>query len=593
MPRDAEGVPDVLEMMFERLKVEGEIDEEIEEPESMDWRLNQGQIGEWQEEAAKQYAFIPRQGELVLWVQEIPDKCEIHFQVETTSFRFRHIETDEWGAMPEWRAGVVTELALEPLEYEDLYLVGNKKRAVTYHGFRIETYPNPNDLYKGLSYQYKYVPLHHIRPFCFWNDVTVGYAPGEAHPSIHHALTITQGFVPVNRYRFNGKWPEAKIYTSACWMGHEVIVKGDAVRLMPDDDDETCAVHQVLHIRYMYLNFYDLNDRDEEKIGMCFMGFRYTTDVRRAYKPEGQEVPPEPVSKEVVDTTLPKSMKGYTWWHVDPPGYSVVTTVQKIMTRCYEAMAMEAWTKHQATINCNGSAMLYARQYSRQNDVRFQKCPTEWYWDDSRIGQLDLATWRLQKVAPYHPEDREPGVWKSILRIVDGKGTKRDYRVIDSDTYTDAPAGPSQPGSSQGLIAAARVPKPFDDEESGGGEEEDDVEGAEGAEGVEGVEDVDGGDETGKDGGEAATEGAATGQASEDSDDGDVGDTIQQIIDGQILPDVADEAGHDDGAHEQAQGPYGGSMNADDPVFDDAKGDSDDSMGESEPKRRRLDEPDE
>lgn len=72
---DEEGTPDALANLIERSQVEDKIDESLEEPRSMDYVATHEGLEDWIDTVHKQAAWIPRCGELVLFVRELSEGC--------------------------------------------------------------------------------------------------------------------------------------------------------------------------------------------------------------------------------------------------------------------------------------------------------------------------------------------------------------------------------------------------------------------------------------------------------------------------------------------------------------------------------------
>ena len=119
-----------------------------------------------------------------------------------------------------------------PIDFADLLDVPEKKTALNTAGFRLETLPDPNDpLNKGVSKQYKYVPLRNIRPLSHWQTVLRGIDEKKLHSSIKSAFTCMTSISLVEKFKATGQWPEASIHCKAMYIGSELVTVGDTVRL--------------------------------------------------------------------------------------------------------------------------------------------------------------------------------------------------------------------------------------------------------------------------------------------------------------------------------------------------------------------------
>ncbi|KAL8950396.1 MAG: hypothetical protein Q9222_003576, partial [Ikaeria aurantiellina] len=72
VPIDEEGTPDVFSSLFSLLKSEGRLSRKIEERSSMDWRAEKPLVDAFATTIPKQHSFIPRHGEIVLYLRPLP-----------------------------------------------------------------------------------------------------------------------------------------------------------------------------------------------------------------------------------------------------------------------------------------------------------------------------------------------------------------------------------------------------------------------------------------------------------------------------------------------------------------------------------------
>ena len=102
----------------------------------------------------------------------------------------------------------------------------------------------------------------------------------------------------------------------------------------------------------------------------------------------------------------------------------------------------------------------------------------KWFWADSRAEALDLQSVNGVEVGAWDGE-REPGVWRQVLGVVDGRREGVDAGLWRGDGDEDGEEGEEEVWEGE-----------EDDEEEGNGDENGD-EGVEGVEGVEGEEEED------------------------------------------------------------------------------------------------------
>ena len=154
----------------------------------------------------------------------------------------------------------------EALALQDVLSETKKQLHVNYSGFRVEPLPDPNGDDKTLSKKTHYVPAHHIRPFVFWQDFMKGIPQAEWHPTILHALKVSSSVSLIEKKHLRGKWPNATIFCRGIYLGAEFLSVGDAVRLMPDNNDK--VVTDVVHItavKYQLSNLDKANGDDNDE----------------------------------------------------------------------------------------------------------------------------------------------------------------------------------------------------------------------------------------------------------------------------------------------------------------------------------------
>ncbi|KAL1952645.1 hypothetical protein VTO42DRAFT_4573 [Malbranchea cinnamomea] len=430
---DEEGTQDVFKELVYRLSRERTLDEEIKEPDSMDWRAERTQLRHHFTRISMQYSFIPRVGELVLWVPEL-EGDEICYNEKTGTFQVYCRKRKKFIGFPKWRAGTVAQVPEETVNLQDAVEQTDKRYNVNMSGFRVETFPDPNSTDKSLSRQYRYVPLCNIRPFNYW-DVYLQYYPTEKfHDSIKYALTIMSSFSMLEKYRFKGEWPNADIWCRGIYLGAELLMKGDAVCLMPDKvddpDEQNRRVTDVLVIKSIRLELTSCNaDLSSpllcEKTAAIIYGKAYTISPERAYRAGWCE--PKPLTiEEIIDAFEITGMKGYgTWYHLHDPEHELRVSLDRIIGRLYESDYMEIMFGEKI-FGLELDGVVNGRWYGRQTDERIPQ-GGEWYCGDYRMETLALETFNGLEVGLYD-EARDLRMWRANLRIIDGTATPRDLR---------------------------------------------------------------------------------------------------------------------------------------------------------------------
>ena len=315
-----------------------------------------------------------------------------------------------------------------------------------------------------------------------------------------------------------------------------------------------------------------ISDELRSIIDLVIHGKVYTTNPDLSWAPEGGERLPQ-IPEETVTRTFPSGMQGYQWWWAHDPSLWMNRDVSHILGRCYEAPAMEMWTKREASIDFCGEGMLRAHEVAKMADGRIRADARDWFYAETRQEQLALGYVKYMRVAPHFPEARELGLHRRFAEIMDqvyddpddndseeddevedegdeqgsgddegdeeesgeenvGKGDEEDGDEDESggdddDDDNDGTMGP--PPRRPGFISAAPREAPSTDSDSADGESRRTDRSKHGMKHVSGIntryhDDVD-----------------------KDTEQQEVDDTIQQMIDGQMLPDESEKGSVKDG----------------------------------------------
>ncbi|TLD38459.1 hypothetical protein E2P81_ATG01002 [Venturia nashicola] len=417
---DDEGTPDVYRNSIDKLKQVGSFDALIKEEMSMDWRVERMNIKTHLEKTAKQPTYLPRLAELVLFVRKLQESEEIRRDGE--QYKIWNRDDEEYTGFLKWEAGVVTQLAEEECSIQDITIQTPKINAVNYAGFRVEPLPDPNSDQKTLSKQYTYVWLNQIRPFIFWREHLARTPQQTWSPTIQHALKAMSSVALVEKYRFKGSWPSAKVFNKGVYIGSEFICEGDFVRLLPTDQS-AAAITDILRVESITLVFTNLdkaseNDYDDGhpyNSAIYLTGTIFTTDKERAF------------NKQRLTRVLPASFEQYgPWYQRTEINKLSRVPFHRVMGRCYDPDAMQLWLPNQLASGATTSAgissglvgLREARDISTREDVRITDGKT-WLWEESRASALDLHEINGYETAG-HDEDRDPKEWRKQIRILEG-----------------------------------------------------------------------------------------------------------------------------------------------------------------------------
>lgn len=416
---DEEGTPDVYRNLINKLRRHGKIDEIIEEPLSLDWRAEQEVLPDLLRKLEENSQWVPRTGEIVLFVKDLAEDVHIIRHPITTEYRMYDEKTKLWLNHPAWEAGLVGQTPTEPITIQDLCEDVNKESNVTYSGVRIESLPDVNSLDKSLSKRHKYVPIRQTRPFVYWKELL--HQVPKWHPTILNAQAVASVMSLASKYRFKGTWPEASIYCRAIYVGHEMLAVGDTVRLLPNASAGQSTSTDILVIKSIRLKWKKLdcssnNDWDEGlpyNSSVWVYGAAYTSDPSRTDKEWRSDAHPSAVFDDYGE-----------WYPLHPPSKELAIPHSRILGRLHERDAVVLWmsstTNDPHLLDAGRQGLVESRTISRQHDKRISREPdANWYWADSRVQALDLHTVNGLDVSTLD-QLRDPKDWRRRIKAMDG-----------------------------------------------------------------------------------------------------------------------------------------------------------------------------
>jgi hypothetical protein len=456
---DEDGTTDVFRVLLDEPKATEDdfvIDKKIVESTSPDWRAGNELLKELLEEWKAQPRFVPRTGELVLFVRDLNPEEILAWDDDARTWHKVHQKTGALLGRPKWEAGVVTQMPLQQVNDSDLATVPGSKGNVVNSGFRIEPLSKPGNPDKRYAKQHRYVPLHGLRPLVYWQDCLREYPEAEWHPTIKHVLSVANTFCVIARDRFKGVRDElsgsqATVFCRGAYIGSDLITIGDAVRLLPNPDEQKPDdVTDILVITAIKLRLVNIDDagRDDWDEGRPYTtclhisGKAFTLDRRRSFDGVGKV----PISSD--SDLLPSGLEGYgQWYHMTDPKQTkarLEVPFTRILGRVSESIALEKWFQSPASSSPQNaiqqfrkptqaassrrlrrglSGLIEARTRAYAEDPRIDKAAGKsWFWADTRVEALDLHEVNDRFVGPKDETRSKAQMdsWRKLLRALDG-----------------------------------------------------------------------------------------------------------------------------------------------------------------------------
>lgn len=516
---DEEGTVDIWRTLALKLKEEGAISTAVEESNSIDWCLENHMLPNHIRKLQKQPLWMPRTGEIVLFIRRINPDQMLSWDNEDQIFKLWNKDSKLPIGLPTWEAGVISESSHEHATIEDLVLENGKEFDVSYSGFRVEGMPEIGNDSKPWSKRSAYIPLHQVRPFVFWKQFLKGTDKQNYHPTIRHAIGAAASFSLMYKFHFKGVYPDATIFCKGIYIGPELLLVGDLVRLTPSMSGSAPQITDVLKITAIKLKLLNIGSQ-ESLLGagdanpppwytcVHVSGVAYTTDPNKACG-AGKI----PLSAQNGD--LPKGLDGYGQWYPCHEGDKrLEIPFQRILGRCYEDEAMMLWLVSKvnsktaiapfSALNSNkgkGKApmqekevdlsggldgMMEARKHAAAHDPRIVRAEGKsWYFGNNRVEQLDLDEVKNVDVGSRshfsgvevdsQPRQAEHLEAMRKAKVAREKGHRGPGRPRLSRDNEGGLGGLSQKLANSGLVAGGLNMLQSDDEEEEEYEENEDL----------------------------------------------------------------------------------------------------------------------
>lgn len=341
-------------------------------------------------------SFLPRKGELVIFYSDEEPNCR--FEDMTQQFKVFDEDSGDFVGFPAWKAGVITTEPEEQLGHEDLSPPPYDRLEVINKSYRIELYPDPDTKDKRLSNEGYLVPLNRIRPLSMYHELLSGVSQNQWHETIHNALKVMNTVCFVDPIGFAGKWFSYSIRCRGVWIGPELFINGDAVRLLPAGGNDN-QVDQVIIINRIDHRF-ENDDIHDERSSIVVTGPVITVNKIRSF----QDTPF--TAAEEQELPLPASTAGYSWYPIDvstdghPPEANYERFLDDwqeipmsfIVGRLYDSEAMKALLNI-GNFDVGGLGMKQARQWAKQHRPDMKVNTRQgWILTVDRIQALGIET---------------------------------------------------------------------------------------------------------------------------------------------------------------------------------------------------------
>jgi hypothetical protein len=360
------------------------LDFNYDDPIGWNYRLFNPHV-EYESPHHEYHSFEPRENEIVLFYKE---KSAVCLEESTQYLRLFNETTGCFGEWPKWEAGrVVCSPELGQIQIEDLAFSASTGKIRSVPKVCIEILPS--DSLSHSSPIRLNVEISHIRPFSMlrelqhgqdqtlWEDNIMSTASMMSKLFLFEPCAFTRISPSSHSLEVASESLHAKFRCRGIWLGAEKIVEGDAVRLMPLNNQG--AIDHVLvvqEISYVYEHLETVSPT-----GSIFLEGRCLTVT-----------PPSLNSKAVVRSNstyddlalqgLPKCMRGYTWYDSEDPKLNRGFRPDSIVGRCYEREAMELLI-YASNLNIGLHGVLELRRWAmtKQNSNQLG-----WTWAEHRPG---------------------------------------------------------------------------------------------------------------------------------------------------------------------------------------------------------------
>lgn len=385
------------------------------------------------------HSFQPRENEIVLFYT---DERAVRMDERTQYLKLFDKKTGKFGGWPKWEAGRVIS-APEPgqTNVADLAASALKGTKVSAPSICVEVLPS-DSLSQSTPTKLN-VELSHIRPFSMLRELQHGQDQTLWENNIMPTAHMMSKLFPFDPCAFmrifpSSNFPEAaseslnaKFRCRGIWLGAEKIIEGDAVRLMPLDDQG--IIDHVLVVKEISYVLEHLEA--ESPTGNLFFEGRCLTLTQPSPKSKAV-VRPSFTYAELASQGLPPCMRGYTWYDSEDPEMNGIFPPDRILGRCYEREAMEIMVyASDLNIGLQGVQELRRWAMSKQNNNGLG-----WIWPEDYPGTESHVQLNELRVGRHRAVENNGSLGPNPMGSLDRPGFKnpRGYDNLGSEGRSGA-----------------------------------------------------------------------------------------------------------------------------------------------------------
>jgi Transcription-silencing protein Clr2 len=338
------------------------------------------------EKYQNQPSFLPRKGELVLFYIDTEPNCELYFEEPLQHLKVYSHFSERVLGHPKWKAAVVCNEPVERLGIEDLkcnFTSSDQSGRDHRRYYEVEVYEDQGQIHM--------MDLSHIRPLGLFHEILSGIEQIHWHKSIINALLKMNTACVVEPLMCFGEWPRVAITFNGAWLGSELFVVGDVVRIKDgirpagaEAEEERDCVVRIHQIAWEFC-LDGCSDPIEEPQVIKVRGEVLSTRYRKG---RSRHVNDDMLNAMGFSTSALSSLRGYDWFEVEPTDSSGYTNVAAdcILGRLYEGQAMDLFIGSRRIVG-GSSGVEGAREFAGRQ-TKGQVLPEEYsstgryHWDE-------------------------------------------------------------------------------------------------------------------------------------------------------------------------------------------------------------------